>query len=162
MLLKRKGINRNGKLGIDKRNNYIYVPNAPRRLCQNCDSSNHLNHAWKIRVSKGPKFTCKYKVPFKDKDYAFCDKFDCMLCNFNVMTRCFNLIKKFVDGCISQTQSIHEQVSSSLLVLRKLGRNKCLQSLRVYTQRHQLRTWRQGRNLIKRIRVIMIKLLLRH
>lgn len=42
---KKKRQNKNGKLAIDKRNNYAYVPNAPRKLCQNWGSSNHLTLA---------------------------------------------------------------------------------------------------------------------
>lgn len=35
------------KLAIDKKNKYAYVPNTPRKLCQNCGSSNNLIHACK-------------------------------------------------------------------------------------------------------------------
>ena len=34
--------NRNGKIGIDKSNNYMPVPNAPRKTCHNCGNTNHL------------------------------------------------------------------------------------------------------------------------
>ena len=34
--------NRNGKEGINKSNNYMPVPNAPRKACYNCGNSNHL------------------------------------------------------------------------------------------------------------------------
>ncbi|KAL8097342.1 hypothetical protein AgCh_030472 [Apium graveolens] len=34
--------NRNGKEGVNKRNNYMHVPNAPRKKCYNCGNSNHL------------------------------------------------------------------------------------------------------------------------
>jgi hypothetical protein len=34
--------NRNGKVGINKENNYKYIPNAPRKACFNCGNSNHL------------------------------------------------------------------------------------------------------------------------
>ena len=34
--------NRNGKIGINKENNYKNIPNAPRKTCFNCGSSNHL------------------------------------------------------------------------------------------------------------------------
>lgn len=66
---RKKRHNRSCKLRIDKRNNYTYVPNAPRNLRQNCSSSNHIIHICKKPGSTGPKPTCKYKVPLKDKDY---------------------------------------------------------------------------------------------
>ena len=34
--------NRNGKVGINKENNYRFIPNAPRKCCFNCGNSNHL------------------------------------------------------------------------------------------------------------------------
>ncbi|PKC52453.1 hypothetical protein RhiirA1_481463 [Rhizophagus irregularis] len=34
--------NRNGKVGINKSNNYMPVPNAPRKTCHNCGNPNHL------------------------------------------------------------------------------------------------------------------------
>ena len=34
--------NRNGKVGINKNNNYTPIPNAPRKTCHNCGSTNHL------------------------------------------------------------------------------------------------------------------------
>lgn len=61
MLKKRH--NMNGKLGIDKRNNYSYVPNAPRKLCQNCSSSNHLNHAYKNPVIIDQSIHANTKCP---------------------------------------------------------------------------------------------------
>ncbi|KAL8103854.1 hypothetical protein AgCh_028153 [Apium graveolens] len=34
--------NRNGKEGVNKSNNYMLVPNAPRKKCYSCRNSNHL------------------------------------------------------------------------------------------------------------------------
>ncbi|KAL8115983.1 hypothetical protein AgCh_022469 [Apium graveolens] len=34
--------NKNGKEGVNKSNNYMPVPNAPRKKCYNCGNSNHL------------------------------------------------------------------------------------------------------------------------
>ncbi|KAK1396741.1 hypothetical protein POM88_006604 [Heracleum sosnowskyi] len=34
--------NRNGKIGINKENNYQFIPNAPRKCCYNRGNSNHL------------------------------------------------------------------------------------------------------------------------
>ncbi|KAK1379199.1 hypothetical protein POM88_025943 [Heracleum sosnowskyi] len=34
--------NRNGKIGINKRNNHLPIAGAPRKTCYNCGSSNHL------------------------------------------------------------------------------------------------------------------------
>lgn len=42
-----KSKNRNGKVGFNKKNDYASVKNAPRKLCNNCDSSQHLTHVCK-------------------------------------------------------------------------------------------------------------------
>ena len=34
--------NRNGKVGINKENDYKFIPNAPRKTCFTCGNSNHL------------------------------------------------------------------------------------------------------------------------
>ena len=38
---KKKRQNRNSKVGINKSNNYAYIPNAPREVCQKCASTSH-------------------------------------------------------------------------------------------------------------------------
>ena len=52
--------NRNGKIGINKSNNFAYVANAPRKKCEKCGSSNHLTHLCKKVVRKPAEGTCKY------------------------------------------------------------------------------------------------------
>ena len=34
--------NRNGKVGINKANDYKHLPNAPRKICHKCGNKNHL------------------------------------------------------------------------------------------------------------------------
>ena len=52
MKTKKNKANRNGKFGINKINNYAYVKNAPRKICLNCGSSNHLTHMFKKPKNK--------------------------------------------------------------------------------------------------------------
>lgn len=40
---KKMSLNKNEKVGI-KNNNYAYVLNIPKKVCQNYGSSNHLTH----------------------------------------------------------------------------------------------------------------------
>lgn len=42
--LRKKKFNMNGKFGVNKYNNFFYVPNAQRKLCQHCGSQNYLTH----------------------------------------------------------------------------------------------------------------------
>ncbi|KAL8132771.1 hypothetical protein AgCh_008307 [Apium graveolens] len=82
---KKKRRNRNGKIGINKSNNFAYVVNAPRKKCEKCGSTNHLTHLCKKVVSKPTEGTCKYNEANSNNPYSFCDKFDCIPCNLKVM-----------------------------------------------------------------------------
>ena len=44
---RKKKKNRNGKIGINKNNNFSYVADAPRKKCEKCGSVNHLTHLYK-------------------------------------------------------------------------------------------------------------------
>ncbi|KAL8091719.1 hypothetical protein AgCh_034108 [Apium graveolens] len=57
--VKKKKKNRNGKIGINKSNNFAYVADAPRKRCENCGSMNHLTHLCKKTVSNSPEGVCK-------------------------------------------------------------------------------------------------------
>lgn len=87
---KKKRPNRNGKVGIKKHNNY-----APRVICKNCGSINHLNYLCKKVVECNNEYACGYVQPLMHNTKKLCDKFDCMLYNVNVMNTCFRLMKFF-------------------------------------------------------------------
>ena len=53
--VKKKKPNKNGKVGINKSNNYVYVKNDPRKICLNCGSSIHLTHMCKKPKNKDMK-----------------------------------------------------------------------------------------------------------
>ena len=100
---KKKKPKRNGKVGINKNNNYAYVKNASRKICMNCGSSNHLTHMYKKPKNKNKnKFKLGHQIPLLEKAYPLCDNFDCMPCKMNVIAICFNMKTKFVKGCISK------------------------------------------------------------
>ena len=102
---KKKKPNRNGEVGINKKNNYAYVRNAPRKICMNCGSSNHLTHMCKKPKNKDKnEFNLGHQIPLLEKAYPFCDNFDCMRCKMNVITSCFNMKTKFFKGCISKKE----------------------------------------------------------
>ena len=45
---KKKKTNMNGKVGVNKKNEYASSPTAARKVCNNCNSTGHLTHAFKI------------------------------------------------------------------------------------------------------------------
>ena len=95
--------NINGKVGINKSNNYAYVKNAHRKICLNYGSSNHLTHMCKKPKNEDMnEFKIGHQIPFLEKAYPFCDNFEGIPCKMNVITSCFNIKSKFVEGCISK------------------------------------------------------------
>ncbi|KAL8149628.1 hypothetical protein AgCh_006582 [Apium graveolens] len=54
---RKKKKNRNGKIGINKSNNFAYVADAPRKKCEKCG---YVNHLCKKVISKPVEGACKY------------------------------------------------------------------------------------------------------
>ena len=107
---KKKKQNRNWKIGVNKRNEYAYVHNAPRKKCEICFSSNHLTHVCKKFVNANSYKIVSCDVPDALKTNGLCDRFDCIHCNMNVMNKCFILRKHFMNASIDT--SIHTTPSS--------------------------------------------------
>ena len=104
----KKKKNRNGKVGINKSSNYDFVPNAPRKVCQNCNSSNHLTHLCKKPVKEE---VCKQAEQLEGSVYPFCDQFDCMACNKRILASCIGLRQGLRDMCIKE---VVEESSSTV------------------------------------------------
>ena len=87
--------NRNGKVDIHRKNDYVYVPNAPRKLCNKCGSSSHLNHVCNITSISLNNVTSEnrnlHRTLLKDRTCNFCSNIDFMPCKIVVMSICFNL-----------------------------------------------------------------------
>ena len=70
--INKKKANKNRKVGINKSNNYAYVKNAPRKICLNCESSNHLTHMCKIPKNKDiNEFKIGHQIHLLEKAYPF-------------------------------------------------------------------------------------------
>ena len=61
-LIESKNVKRNinGKLGINKANNYKHLPDAPRKKCHKCGNQNHLAVDCKLSSSKGQSPKASY------------------------------------------------------------------------------------------------------
>ncbi|KAL8095602.1 hypothetical protein AgCh_036862 [Apium graveolens] len=115
--VKKKKKNRNGKIGINKSNNFAYVADAPRKRCENCGSMNHLTHLCKKTVSNPPEGVCKYKEAKANNPYSFCDKFDCIPCNMKVMKSCHKLRIDLIEskiGSVSERENAQQSMNSIL------------------------------------------------
>ena len=79
------------------------MKNAPRKICMDFGSSNHLAHICKNPKNKDKnEYKIGHQIHLLEKAYTFCDNFDCMPCKMNVIVSCFNMKTKFVKGCTSK------------------------------------------------------------
>ncbi|KAL8110822.1 hypothetical protein AgCh_026529 [Apium graveolens] len=115
--VKKKKKNRNGKIGINKSNNFAYVADAPRKRCENCGSMNHLTHLCKKIVSNPSEGVCKYNEAKANDPYSFCDKFGYIPCNMKVMKSCHKLRIDLIEskvGSISEREKAQQSMNSIL------------------------------------------------
>ncbi|KAL8146339.1 hypothetical protein AgCh_004181 [Apium graveolens] len=108
--VKKKKKNRNGKIAINKSNNFAYVADASRKRCEKCGSMYHLTHLCKKVVSNPPEGVCKYNEAKANDPYSFCDKFDCIPCNMKVMKSCHKLRTDLIEskiGSISEGKRLN-------------------------------------------------------
>ncbi|KAL8125090.1 hypothetical protein AgCh_012674 [Apium graveolens] len=115
--VKKKKKNRNGKIGINKSNNFAYVADASRKKCENYGSMNHLTHFCKNTVSNPPEGVCKYNEAKANDSYSFCDKFDCIPCNMKVMKSFHKLRIDLIEskvGSISERENAQQSMNSIL------------------------------------------------
>ena len=89
------------------------MKNAPRKICMNYGSSNHLTHMCKKPKNNDKnEFKLGHQIPLLEKTYPFGDNFDCMPCKMNVIASCFNMKTKFVKGCISKNAKSYSEYQS--------------------------------------------------
>jgi hypothetical protein len=104
-VVKKKKQNRNGKVGVNKGNNYTYVPNAPRKQCQKCLSVNHLTHKCsKPEIAEIDNLS-NHSASILSSHDSFCGKPNCMTCYVTVIANCLSLKHKFdsAQSCESHT-----------------------------------------------------------
>ena len=78
-VIKKKKPSTNGKVGINKSNNYACVKNAPRKICLKCGTCSHLTYMCKRPKNENKnEFKLGHQIPLIEKAYPFCDNFDCM------------------------------------------------------------------------------------
>lgn len=87
--------NRNGKVGINKKSDYAYVKNAPRKLCNHCGSASHLTHLCSTDKSSMINVTIdngnSHRTPMILRPPNVYGNLDCMPWRINIMSIYFNL-----------------------------------------------------------------------
>ena len=82
---KKKKDNRNGKVGVNKDNNFMPSSSTARKVCNNCNSANHLTHSCKFVVAK-PITSSMPDFSGLLSSHKPCGVVGCGLCMFNMIS----------------------------------------------------------------------------
>ena len=96
----KKKPNRNGKVGVAKKNENSVSPTAARKVCNNCNSTGHLTHACKKVKVEQYEVSSMPTMPTLNNAHLPCGKVGCMPCAFNIMSAYINLMNASSGSCI--------------------------------------------------------------
>ena len=97
----KKKTNRNGKVGVTKKNENSSSPTATRKVCNICNSTGHLTHACKKVKVEQTEIPSMPAMPALNTAHLPCGKVGCMPCAFNIMSAYINLMNASSGSCIS-------------------------------------------------------------
>ena len=98
---KKKKTNMNGKVGVNKKNEYASSPTAARKVCNNYNSIGHLTHACKQVKVEPTEVSSMSSMPTLNNAHLPCGKVGCMPCAFNIMSAYINLMNASSGSCIN-------------------------------------------------------------
>ena len=109
--------NRNGKVGVNKKNDFASSPSASRKLCNNCDSAGHLTHACtKVKV-KTVASSSMPAMPNMPSFHEPCGIIGCMPCAFLTMSEFFKSYHANASTCTdTKTSMSNEHVKAKTVV----------------------------------------------
>ena len=100
--VQKKKAYRNGKVGVNKKNENDFYPTAARKVCNNCNSTGYLTHAWKkVKVQQHEVSSVPTMPTVNDAHFPY-GKVGCMSCAFNIMFAYINLMNASSGCCIKQ------------------------------------------------------------
>ena len=97
----KKKPNRNGKVGVTKKNENVVSPTAARKVCNNCNSTGHLTHACKKVKVEQTEVSSMPTMSTLNNAHLPCGKVGCMPCAFNIMSAYINLMNASSGSCIN-------------------------------------------------------------
>ena len=97
----KKKANRNGKVGVNKKNENVVSPTAARKVCNNCNSTGHLTHACKKVKVEQFETSSVPTMPALNNAHLSCGKVGCMPCDFNIMSAYINIMNASSGSCIN-------------------------------------------------------------
>ena len=96
----KKKSNRNGKVGVNKKNENIVSPTT-RKVCNNCNSTGHLTHVCKkVKVEQSETSSVPTMSTLNDIHLP-CGNVGCMPCAFNIMSTYIKLMNASSGSCIN-------------------------------------------------------------
>ena len=87
---------RNGKVGVNKKNENVVSPTAAKKVCNNCNSTGHLTHACKKVKVEQTITSSMPTMPTLNNVHLPCGKVGCMPCAFNYWISCMYKQRKNV------------------------------------------------------------------
>ena len=97
----KKKSNRNGKVGVNKKNENVVSPTAARKVCNNCNSTGHLTHVCKKVKVEQNEASSMPTMPTLNNAHLPCGKVGCMPYAFNIMYAYINLMNASSCSCIN-------------------------------------------------------------
>ena len=97
----KKKSNRNGKVGVNKKNENVVSSTAARKVCNNYNSIGHLTHACKKVKVEQTEASSMSAMPTLNNAHLPCGKVGCMPCAFNIMSAYINLMNASFGSCIN-------------------------------------------------------------
>ena len=98
---KKKKTNRNGKVGVNKKNEFATSPIAARKVYNNYNSTGHLRHACKKVKVEQYEVSSMSAMPTLNNAHLQCGKVGCMPCAFNIMSAYIKLMNASSGSCIN-------------------------------------------------------------
>ena len=96
----KKKTNRNGKVGVNKKNENVVSPTATGKVCNNCNSTGHLTHACKKVKVEQTEASSMPTMSTLNNAHLQCGKVGCMPCSFNIISAYINLMNASSGSCI--------------------------------------------------------------
>ena len=97
----KKKPNRNGKVGVTKKNENFVSPTAARKVCNNYNSTGHITYACKKVKVEQTEDSSMPTMPTLNNAHLPCGKVGCMPCDFNIMYAYINLMNASFGSCIN-------------------------------------------------------------
>ena len=113
--------NRNGKVGVNTKNEYVTFPIAAKKVYNSCNSTRHLTHACKKVKVEQSKVSSIPAMPTLNNAHLPCGTIGCMPCVFNIMSAYINLMNASSGSCINNDMNVSNKHNRANIVSSSQG-----------------------------------------